>query len=207
MATPSAALPPRPWESGERSTDSAERDLGVDRPWSRAGGASGTQPVSSAPTPTSASSASSEPTTSSSSSSRPAPSDDAFLLYDLLRRSARALHAIADRLEGDDPAARRRARVAAAANLFYALGALTVRGLVLPRALPGAPSSADASMLLAPGDACRSLAEEIDRLVGRMGDGAQPSPADVARLVDRFEECWDHVTHEGERHGLREGSP
>jgi hypothetical protein len=195
MVSTSAALPPRPWETGERSTDPAERDLGVDRPWSRAGGGGGSSPSSI-----------SSPAPSAITGELAVPTDDAFLLFDLLRRSARALHAIADRLEGDDAAGRARARVAAAANFFYALGALSARGLVLPRSLPGAPSASDASMLLAPGDACRSLAEEIERLVGRMGEGARPAPADVARLVDRFEECWDHVTHDTQEGARGEGT-
>jgi len=202
MPASHAPLPPRPWETGDRVGEPAsDRDLGVERPWGRAGASSS----SSAP-PSSGTSGSGTAETRltplGERSHRGA--EEPFALYDAIRRTARALQAIADRLDSDDADARRRGRVAAAANVFYALGVLSARGMFVPRALPGTPSSSGGAMLLGAGDACRALAEELDRLVARLADGVRPQPSELGQLADRLEECWDRITREGES---REGAP
>jgi hypothetical protein len=115
---------------------------------------------------------------------------DPRMILEEIRRCGRGLQSVADELDGPDTPAQYKAHLIATRHLFYALGMLFNRGIILPPEIAPVEKT-DRSITRA--SSCKAAGQAIEKYV-RQQLGARGAGNEVADLVARLRDCWDQLT-------------
>src|SRR3954464_15386996 len=115
-----------------------------------------------------------------------------FIRGELLR-TGKAIRSIGSALENDNEQVKTQAHVALTAQLFYALGLLYTRGVIIPRDVPGATSRTDD---VTPTVAAESFGESLERFAR---EPIQFRSSTLSELVEKARLCFRVLATEGEQ--------
>lgn len=115
---------------------------------------------------------------------------DPRLILEEIRRCGRGLQTVSEGLDGKDSSERAQAHLAATRYLFYTLGLLFSRGVILsPEIHPGETTETASTS----GAACKAAGQSIERFV-RQQLGGRSTGTELSDLVVKLRECWEHLT-------------
>lgn len=115
---------------------------------------------------------------------------DPRLLLEELRKCGRGLQRVAEDLDGPDSPAQYKAHLLATRYLFYSLGLLFQRGIVLALDVDAVDTD---GREVSRGNTCRAAGQILERFV-RSAQSGRPTSVEMGEMTRRLRECWDKLT-------------